>query len=369
MSHAMCIDHQRFREASAFLRYISQFPESRSTTILEQSQYSQDTKLYIPDRLGVDQHTDEASVAIGDACVVLFAYQSALGVGKASSSEVRSIIKRINELSSDLLTTLDRRDLAAIISRHLIEQSIIKSKLINADEYSPPPNPRSRQTANAPGILRPSPFTTSGRSLYKKIARINSLNKPIMTANSRPTYLSIFTKKRQGTTVDTRLDSISSIDHAIHSLNRSFLEKRHELTALNNASRETLDSLPEGANANTILSIMPKHVLTWGCVELVEAWRPGGTRPTYGDNSPCGLLISLLHSCIVADEADKKFNETFLSAINNLTEFRLTPLLFDGKHPIRERLTEFQDDPDDEDNALQFSATGCRRFAKPARKS
>ena len=365
----MCIDHQRFLEASAFLKYIAQFPESRITAIFEKSKYPQDIELYILDILGVDRHTDEAAVAIGDACVVLFAYQSALGVAKASSSEVRSIIQRINELSSDILTTLDRRDSAAIISRHLIEQAIIKAKLFDTDEDCPPPTPRVPQMARAQGNRTPSPFTTSGRAAYKKIARFNSLNKPIKTTKSSPSYLSMISKRRQSPVFANRLDAVSLIDDIFHSLNHSFLEKRHELSALNDASTAILELLPGGANANTILSIMPKYVLAWGCVELFVAWSPDRTRPTYGKTSQCSLLISLLHSCIVADEPDKTFNETFLSAINNLSEHRMAAILFNGRFPVHERLQEFQGHPDDEDNSHQFSAASGRRFAKPARNS
>lgn len=271
---------------------------------------------------------DTRKRAYSDCAAVVLAYRQATEDADVNASHVRAILTQIVKHTQKLTSLLSENPLAeaagvigdmtlanaaskaARIARMALEDAALQvmvTETVKPRRFRLFPNLERSILAGAvqAGAARRRGIAGAGRAigvtdvpgldtvvsngpLNKKSEQAGKLRKLAETVQRgmEDAPRAIFGKNMQGT-----VDEVFEISQAMSSV----IDLPGGLPGMLAASADlALGRLPEGKKAGTLIGPPPKLVLALGCVELLDAWRPGA-KLTRDINSPIADLAELLH--------------------------------------------------------------------------
>lgn len=312
---------ERFTEARALVRTIAEMPEARRmqkglAPLVEQAL----------EMLAVDPDSPEADQAAGDVAAVLTAYQQAIADEEVSHADVRRILLKVRKLGARMDDTLSR-GAAARQARFRLEEAVFGMAL----DRLPRPKPISRFHATGQLIA-----ISDAKTAARRRRGIDAAHRAVGHRQGA----SLTEALRTDAAIDTRFPGQEAVATSARAAESAIDGQGDLVHLLMQAVDEALEHLPT-YGANAAATPPASLVLAWGCLELVDAWRPNGTIATCSDNNPLVLLIPLIHEAAFPDQPGREFRDRWPEVVG-LRNDGVLPLAFEGRYPRKRRIFDQQ---------------------------
>ena len=327
-------DQKQFGQAVSFFRAVAMDPEARALdSNVIKSNDPREIKEFkktleeVVHWLDVIPDSPKGIEAVGDINVVLNAYGRARSDKNVSVRELRDALTNIADNAAGLIRSLQAASPAGQLAVHYLHEKIIDEALIKlSDQLKPKPRedagrriPPPRRRFTAPHVIQV--FSAAQKARKSRLQnQLGLRSKPISNSGCDITD--------------------SFVNERIWHHYAAFERLEYPLNTLLSCTKALLENYPPESADNRSLAIQESHVLAWGCLELVEAWRPKGQRPTTYRNGICSRLITFIHSIIVRGDETTVYSNSLQAALDWSKNWGVAPVAFEGRYSRQQRLND-----------------------------